>query len=132
MSMNDPISDMLTRIRNANAIRIITVEMPSSTIKVGIAEVLKREGFIEDFRVEESSPQNLLKVYMKYGPRRERVIRSVERISKCGSRTYSAIEDLKPVLKGQGIYVLTTNKGVLSDREAKKLRVGGEIICRVW
>ncbi len=132
MSMNDPIADMLTRIRNANAVHHKTVEMASSRMKVGIADVLKREGFIEDYKVVEASPSPLLKIYLKYGPHREKVIRHIEKVSKGGRRVYTSVDDLKPVLKGLGIAVLSTDKGILSDREARKLRVGGEIICRVW
>ncbi len=132
MSLNDPIADMLTRIRNANAIGNPSVEMPSSKIKIGIAEVMKREGFISDFQVVESKPANLLKIFLKYGPRKEKVLRHVERVSKCGSRVFTSVEDMQPVIKGMGIMILTTNKGLLSDREAKQLRVGGEIICRMW
>jgi small subunit ribosomal protein S8 len=132
MSMNDPISDMLTRIRNANAISHPDVEMPSSKVKVDIADALKREGFIDDYKVVESTPSNLLKVYLRYGHHRERVIRKIVRVSKGGKRVYSEIADLKPVLNGLGIAILSTNKGVLSDREARKLNVGGEIICKVW
>ena len=130
--MNDPIADMLTRIRNANAVLSKNVEMPASSLKKGIADALKREGFIDDFRVVESSPGNVLKIYLKYGPHREQVIRRIERVSKCGKRVYANVDDLKPVLNGLGIEVLSTNKGVLSDREARKLNVGGEILCRIW
>ena len=132
MSMNDPIADMLTRIRNANAVYHKTVNMPSSLLKVAIADVLKREGFIEDFQVMESSPSSLLKIYLKYGPHKEKVIRAIERVSKGGRRVYTTVSDFKPVLNGLGIAVLSTNKGVLSDREAKRLNVGGEVLCRVW
>jgi small subunit ribosomal protein S8 len=132
MSMNDPIADMLTRIRNANSIGEKSVEMTSSKMKVAIAEAMKREGFIEDFRVEDSTPAKLLKVYLKYGPRKEKVIQKIERISKCGCREYSQVEELAPVLNGLGIAILSTNKGVLSDREARRLGVGGEVICKIW
>ncbi|GAB4159528.1 MAG: 30S ribosomal protein S8 [Planctomycetota bacterium] len=132
MSMNDPIADMLTRIRNANAICHPDVTMPSSSLKVAIADALKREGFIDNYKVVESTPANLLKIYLKYGKHREKVIRKIEKVSKGGRRVYTEIADLKPVLNGLGVAILSTSKGVLSDREARKLNVGGEIICRVW
>ena len=132
MSMNDPIADMLTRIRNANSVYHNNVTMPTSKLKEALADVLKREGFIEDYRIEESSPCSLLKVYLKYGSHREKVIREIERTSRCGRRIYTSISDLKPVLNGLGIAILSTNKGVLSDREARKMNVGGEVICHVW
>jgi small subunit ribosomal protein S8 len=132
MSLNDPIADMFTRIRNANRIGEKSVEMPSSTIKVAIADAIKREGYIEDFKVEESQPSAILKIWLKYGPRREKVIQNIQRISKCGCRIYSGIDEVEPVMNGLGVSILSTNKGILSDREARKLGVGGEVICRIW
>ena len=130
--MTDPIADMLTRIRNANKIGRSTVEMPASKMRVGIAEVLKTEGFIGGYTVEEAKPVSLLTVNLKFGQDGELVIRHIERISKPGCRVYAAVDELKPVLRGQGIQVLTTAKGVVSDRQARDLKVGGEILCKVY
>ena len=132
MSLNDPIADMLTRIRNANAKKRKTVSIPSSRMKIGIAEVLQREGFIADHRVEESSPAPILRLYLKYGDHEELVIRHIERVSKGGKRVYRSVVELEPVLKGLGISVLSTNKGILIDREARKHKVGGEVLCQIW
>jgi small subunit ribosomal protein S8 len=133
MKINDPISDMLTRIRNANAVGHPDVVMPSSTLKVTIADALKREGFITDYKtVDVADGFPILKVYLKYGPHREKVIRRIERVSKSSRRIYQGTSELKPVLNGLGVSIISTNKGVLSDREARKLNVGGEVICRIW
>jgi len=130
--MTDPIADMLTRIRNANAIQRVRVSMPASRMRVGIAEVLKNEGFVDGYEMEEGRPSSTLHVRLKYGQDGEKVIRRIERVSKPGRRVYSRSDDLKPVLRGQGIQVLSTPKGVLSDRQAREQRVGGEILCRVY
>ena len=129
--MTDPVADMLTRIRNANAIRMRKVDMPASKLRVAIAAVLQEEGFIESFEVVEAKPQSELKVVLKYGPDGERVIRAIDRVSKPGCRVYTSIKDLGTVLRGLGIYVLSTPKGVLSDRKAREMHVGGEILCKV-
>jgi len=130
--MTDPIADMLTRIRNALRIERPHVDIPSSKLKVGIAEVLQREGYIWDFEVIEQAPQNLLRVNLKYGPNGERVIQQLKRVSKPGRRHYSSTKDVPEVLDGLGISVLSTNQGVLSNREAHSKQVGGEILCSVW
>jgi len=132
MSMTDPIADMLTRIRNANRIRRRQVRIPHSRMKVGIADVLRREGFIDGFRVEEAKPQGTLVVDLKFGPEGEKVITKIERTSKPGRRVYARVEGFKPVLNGLGVAILSTSKGILSDREARKQKVGGEVICTVW
>ena len=129
--MTDPIADMLTRIRNANRIGKHKVEMPASKLKVGIAEILKEEGFVESYEVQPGEPASTLVVRLKFGPDGETVIREIQRVSKPGRRVYAAVEDLKPVLRGQGIQVVSTNKGVVSDRKARELRVGGEVLARV-
>ncbi len=129
--MTDPIADMLTRIRNANAIRRKLVTMPSSKMKVGIAEVLKNEGFIAGYAVQEGKPFSTLELELKYGPDGEDVIRSIDRISKPGCRAYTGAKDMPRVLRGLGIYVLSTPRGVISDRVARKENVGGEILCKV-
>ncbi len=130
--MTDPIADLLTRIRNAIQIERPFVEMPSSKIKVGIVEALQREGYIWDFEVVEQAPQNLLRVNLKYGPNGEKVIQTIKRVSKPGCRVYSAKDKMPEVLQGLGILILSTNKGVLSNREARKEHVGGEVLCTVW
>ncbi len=130
--MTDPIADMLTRIRNANSIGRKQVAMPASKMRVGIAEVLKEEGFIATYEVTESKPASTLTLDLKYGIDGERVIRSITRVSKPGCRVYSNVTELKPVLLGQGIHVVSTPKGVVSDRKARELRVGGEILATVY
>lgn len=130
--MTDPIADMLTRIRNANAIKRKTVEMPASKLKVAIAEALKQEGFVHGYEVLAGAPNSTLKLTLKYGPEGQRVIRSIDRVSKPGRRVYSGSQDLPRVVRGQGIYVLSTPKGVVSDRTARKERVGGEVLCKVF
>ena len=129
--MTDPIADMLTRIRNANIVRKRRVVMPASRMKVGIAEVLKEEGFIEGYEVEPKQPSSDLVVNLKFGPDGEHVIRDITRVSKPGRRIYSGAKSLNPVLRGLGIYVLSTPRGVLSDRTARKENVGGEVLCKV-
>ncbi len=130
--MTDPIADMLTRIRNALRIERPYVDIPSSKLKVGIAEVLQREGYIWDFEVIEQHPQDVLRVNLKYGPNGERVIQQLQRVSKPGRRRYTSIDGIPEVLDGLGISVLSTNQGVLSNREALQKRVGGEVLCSVW
>jgi small subunit ribosomal protein S8 len=130
--MTDPIADMLTRIRNAVRIERPTVEMPASKVKRGLAEVLKREGYIWDWIEVESAPINHLRLELKYGPNGERVIRHVKRVSKPGRRVDSRADQLKPVLNGMGISVLSTSRGVISDREARQRKLGGEVLCELW
>ena len=130
--LTDPIADMLTRLRNANAIRKTQVTMPASKMKVGIAEVLKQEGFIAGYEVKPGSPSSELEIQLKYGPDGERVIRAIDRISKPGCRRYSGARDIPRVVRGLGIYVLSTPKGVISDRTARRENVGGEVLCKVY
>lgn len=151
--MTDPIADMLTRIRNANNIERPLVEMPATKLKVALAQVLLEEGFIlgyqtgkyaevaaeggpktKEFQKVESlgEPHVVLQVYLKYGPDGEKVIRHIERYSKPGRRVYQGYKDVKRVLDGLGIAILSTSRGVMSDRQAKKAKVGGEILCTVW
>lgn len=130
--MTDPIADMLTRIRNALQIERPYVDIPLSKTKLGIAEVLQREGYIWDFEVLETEPQKTLRVNLKYSPTGERVIQRIDRVSKPGRRVYADTKSLPEVLDGMGICVLSTNQGVLSNREAKANRVGGEVLCQVW
>ena len=132
MVMTDPIADMLTRIRNGFRIGVPSVDVPSSSIKLAVLEVLQREGFIDRFDIVEKPVQNDLKVFLKYGPEGESVIRRIRRVSKPGRRWYAKVAEVKPVLSGMGIQVLSTSKGVLSDREAREAGVGGEVLCEVW
>lgn len=130
--MTDPIADMLTRIRNGLMIERPHVDIPHSKIKQGIADVLQREGYIWDYEVLETEPARTIRVNLKYSPTGERVIQKIERVSKPGRRVYSNASDIPEILNGMGICVLTTSKGVLSSREARDQRVGGEIVCQVW
>ena len=132
MSMTDPVADMLTRIRNANNLMRDEVSMPSTAIKINIADVLKREGFIKNFEIVNRPLQNELKITLKYGPEGEKVIRSIKRSSKPGSRVYRGYDDLPTILSGQGVAVISTNQGVLSDRECREKKVGGEVLCTVY
>jgi len=132
MSMTDPIADMLTRMRNAIRNHEEAVDMPFSTEKRAIADVLKREGYIRDCREAHESIQGSLRLYFKYAPDGESVITHLKRVSKPGCRVYRGVSDLAPVLNGLGIVIVSTPKGVLSDREARTEKVGGEVICEVY
>jgi small subunit ribosomal protein S8 len=134
MTMTDPIADMLTRIRNANVAFHDEVVMPSSKVKVALASLLVREGYIEDFAVEDDAarPGHKLRIVMKYTRDRERTISGLRRVSKPGLRVYSKATEVPRVLGGMGIAVLSTNQGLLTDREARQRKVGGEILCHVW
>jgi small subunit ribosomal protein S8 len=147
--MTDPLADMLTRVRNATRIERPVVDMPASRLKMNIAEVLKEEGFILDYHIgllqadeqgqkhfqqekDLTKPHVLLRLYLKYGPEGERVIRNIERASRPGRRLYRRHTQLRPVLDGLGISILSTSKGVMSDRRARAQRLGGELLCTVW
>jgi len=132
--ITDPIADMLTRIRNGVRVESPHVEVSSSKVKRGLADVLKREGYIWDWsEVDvEASPVKQLRIELKYGPNGEKVIQEIKRISKPGRRVYSKARDLKPVLGGMGITIISTSNGVLSDREARQKNAGGEVICEVY
>ncbi|MEW6430317.1 MAG: 30S ribosomal protein S8 [Myxococcota bacterium] len=132
MAVNDPVGDMLTRIRNAALARHEKLTLPSSKLKVEIAKALKSEGFIADFVVHERAPQNELTLVLKYGPNREPVITGIKRESKPGLRKYVNVRDLPRVKGGMGIAILSTSRGVMVDAEARKQRVGGELICTVY
>ena len=135
MTTSDPIADMLARIRNAQAVRHPSVRMPSSKIKVAIARILRDEGFIEDYHVTNERPQPRLTVKIKYvGERRERhpVITGLKRVSKPGRRVYTRVSEIPWVRSGMGIAILSTPKGVLTGQQARRLGVGGEVLCRVW
>jgi small subunit ribosomal protein S8 len=130
--MTDPIADMLTRIRNAVRVENSEIRLPVSKVKRGVADVLKREGYIWDWEEVQSEPQNDLRITLKYGPNGERVIRHIKRVSKPGRRVYSGATSLRPVLNGQGISIISTSSGVLSDREARQRKLGGEVLCELW
>jgi small subunit ribosomal protein S8 len=151
--MTDSLADMLTRIRNANRIERPAVDIPATKLKIAVAQVLKEEGFILDYHVgrmhthtdeqgnktktfvqeqDLSKPHLLLRIYLNYGPEGERVIRHIERASRPGRRLYRRAEQLKPVLDGLGISVISTSRGVMSDRKARAQRLGGELLCTVW
>ncbi len=130
--MTDPIADMLTRIRNAVCVERPHVEMALSKVKRGLADVLKREGFIWDWSELDAQPVKQLRIELKYGPNGERVIQKIRRVSKPGCRVYSKARDLRPVLDGLGISILSTSRGVISDREARQKNLGGEVLCEVW
>ncbi len=132
MNLSDPIADMLTRIRNANSANKASVSMPSSKKLVEIARVMKEEGYIADYVVESGTPHDDLVITLKYGERRGKVIRGIRRISKPGLRIYSSAKDLPRVLGGLGIAIVSTSKGVMCDRDARKLGVGGEVVAYVW
>lgn len=132
MVMSDPIADMLTRIRNANVVRHETVEMPASKIKKQIAEILKREGFIRDAEFIEDNKQGIIRIFLKYGPNQERVITGLKRISKPGLRVYTQSTEIPRVLGGLGIAIISTSKGIMTDKEARQVKSGGEVVCYVW
>lgn len=134
MTMTDPIADMLTRIRNANTAMRDEVKMPSSKLKVALADVLKQEGYIHSFAVAEddAGPGQTLTIDMKYSDQRERVISGITRVSKPGLRVYSKSENIPRVLGGLGVAIVSTSKGLMSDREARRRRMGGEVVCVVW
>lgn len=130
--MTDPIADMLTRIRNANQNRATSVTMPSSKMKETIASILKEEGYIENYSIEKNDVQNILTLTLKYGNNKERVITGLKRISKPGLRVYASHEDIPTVLNGLGIAIISTPKGVMTDKLARKNNVGGEVIAYIW
>ena len=147
--MTDPLADMLTRVRNANRIERPAVDMPASRLKIAVAQVLKDEGFVLDYQIglesadeqgvnhfqpvqDLSRPKTVLRVFLKYGPEGERVIRHIERASRPGRRLYRGGTQLRPVLDGLGISIISTSRGVMSDRRARAQRLGGELLCTVW
>lgn len=132
MANSDPIADMLTRIRNANLAYMETVEIPASKIKTEIARILKEEGYINDFVVDSSSGHDIIRIHLKYGPKKERVITGLKRVSKPGRRIYVGKDNVPRVLRGLGIAIISTSKGLLTDRDARRLGEGGEVICYVW
>ena len=132
MTMTDPIADMLTRIRNANTVGHETVEIPASKMKKAIAEILKEEGYIADFEMIEDDKQGMIKVTMKYGSNKERVISGIKKISKPGLKVYAKANEVPKVLGGLGIAIISTSHGLMTDKEAKAKHVGGEVVAYVW
>ncbi len=132
MSMTDPIADMLTRVRNANSAAKDKVAIPTSNKLVEIARILKEEGYIIDYQVIEGEPRATLEIVLKYGPKKEKTIRGLKRISKPGLRVYAGKDDLPRVLGGLGTAVISTSKGMMTDRDARKAGVGGEVIAYIW
>ncbi|MCL7749073.1 MULTISPECIES: 30S ribosomal protein S8 [Bacillaceae] len=132
MVMTDPIADMLTRIRNANTVHHEKLELPASKVKKEIAEILKREGFIRDFEYIEDNKQGVIRIFLKYGATNERVITGLKRISKPGLRVYAKAGELPRVLGGLGIALVSTSKGVMTDKDARQQQIGGEVLAYVW
>ena len=132
MTMTDPIADMLTRIRNANSVGHESVEIPASKMKKAIVQILLDEGYIESYEVIDENVQGTIKVTLKYGANNEKVISGIKKISKPGLKVYAKASEVPKVLGGLGIAIISTSKGIVSDKEARKLGVGGEVICYVW
>jgi len=132
MSMTDPISDMLTRIRNATTVRHDRTDVPASKMKLEIAKILKQEGYIRTFKQLEEGPQGMIRIYLKYAEDGEPVIHGLRRVSTPGRRVYRRADGLPKVRNGLGVAVVSTNRGVLTDEQARGLRVGGEVLCEVW
>ena len=132
MSMNDPIADMLTRVRNANSAGHDTVQMPSSKKLVEIARIMKEEGYIEAYDIQPNDPRDILAITLKYGEKKARTIRGLKRISKPGLRIYAGKDELPRVLGGLGTAIISTSSGVMTDRDARKAGVGGEVIAYIW
>lgn len=130
--MTDPIADMLTRIRNANQMRYKEVLVPASKIKIEIARILKDEGFINDYKIKENNVQDMIALSLKYGDKKERVITGLKRISKPGLRVYAKADEMPKVLNGLGIAVVSTSKGIMSDKQARKESLGGEVLAYIW
>lgn len=130
--VNDPIADMLTRIRNAKQMRYKEVEVPASKMKIEIARILKEEGFINDYKIKKNNVQNIIVLNLKYGEHKEQVITGLKRISKPGLRVYAKADEVPRVLNGLGIAIISTSKGVMSDKEARKQNLGGEVLAYIW
>lgn len=132
MVMTDPIADFLTRVRNANAARHATVEIPASKVKRDMAEILKSEGFVKNVEFVEDDKQGVIRIFLKYGPNNERVLSGLKRISKPGLRVYAKSDEMPKVLNGLGIAIVSTSEGVLTDKNARSKRIGGEVLAYVW
>ena len=132
MQITDPIADMLTRIRNANSAKHQTVDVPVSKMKTAIAEILKEEGYIKGYEIVDDGKQGMIRITLKYGANKEKVISGIERVSKPGLRVYAGAAELPRVLKGLGIAIISTSHGIMTDKKARALRVGGEVLAFVW
>lgn len=132
MQITDTVADMLTRIRNANTAKHDTVEIPASNMKKSIAQILLDEGYIKDFEIIEDGKQGVIKITLKYGPNKTQIITGLRKVSKPGLRIYSGCEDMPKVMKGLGIAIVSTSKGVMTDKQARKENVGGEVLAFVW
>ena len=132
MAMSDPLADMLTRVRNAGMVKFESVDIPLSKVKVNIAKILKAEGYINDYHIIEDGPQGTLRVDLKYDQDSTRVITGLRRISKPGRRIYVNADNIPKVMSGLGIGIISTSKGLVADHQARKMRVGGELLCEVW
>lgn len=130
--MSDPIADMLTRIRNASSVFHDAVDVPASNLKKEVARILKEEGYIRDFKVTDDGKQGSIRIYLKYAPPKQQVISGIKRISKPGLRVYAKQDAIPRVLGGLGVAILSTSQGVMSDRDARRSKVGGEVLCYVW
>jgi small subunit ribosomal protein S8 len=130
--MTDPIADMLTRIRNANSAGHEKVEIPSSKMKLELARILKNEGFIKNYKLVKNRKQGMIKVYLKYGAEKQKAISGLDRASTPAIRRYAKYDKIPKVLSGLGIMIISTSKGILTDKEARQYKIGGELICRVW
>jgi small subunit ribosomal protein S8 len=132
MAMSDPVADMLTRIRNAGKAKFNSADIPGSKLKVELAKVLKEEGYIRNFKFVKDDKQGILRVYLKYDKQQQHVILNIDRVSKPSRRVYLKGKDVKPVYNGLGIAILSTSKGIMSDKNARKENVGGEVLCNIW
>lgn len=132
MQITDPIADLLTRIRNANNAKHESVEIPASAMKIAIAEILLNEGYIKEYKVIEDNKQNMINITLKYGANKSKVINGLRRVSKPGLRVYASVDELPRVLKGLGVALISTSKGVMTDKQARKENVGGEVLAFVW
>ncbi|MGI5879579.1 MAG: 30S ribosomal protein S8 [Syntrophomonadaceae bacterium] len=132
MVMTDPIADFLTRIRNGNMVMHETVEVPSSKVKLSIADIMKQEGYIKEYEYIEDDKQGVIRIYLKYGPNKQKVITGIKRISKPGLRVYVRKDEVPRVLGGLGTAVISTSRGLMTDKRARKEGLGGEVICYIW
>ena len=132
MQITDSIADMLTRIRNANAAKHDTVKVPASNMKKAIAQILLDEGYIKGFKVEDDGKQGMIEIALKYGPNKSQVITGLRRVSKPGLRIYSNVEDIPKVMRGLGIAIVSTSKGIMTDKQARRENVGGEVLAFIW
>jgi len=132
MAISDPIADMLTRVRNAAKAKFNSVDVPGSTLKIELAKILKNEGYIRNYKFLKDGKQGILRIYLKYGGGQSNVIYGLKRISKPSRRVYVKCKEIKPVYNGMGIAILSTSKGVMTDKKARQEKVGGEVLCQVW